>query len=255
MANFQIHLNGGILVSGALVLGLHGAGLVEPGTTLAYFALGVAGSLLPDIDSDTSKPVRAFFNVLGVAVAFALTLPLVEHLLPLDLALLWGGIFLTVRYLVLEAFTRLTVHRGIWHSWLGIAVSALATVNIAHWLFGQAPEGAWIAGLMVGLGYLTHLALDELYSVDLLNNRVKRSFGTALKPFSLADPRSSLGMLLAALVLAWLAPPLDWRPASLEGWSATLGERLSAALAALLDQLTPLWSNLGRWIEKALARL
>jgi hypothetical protein len=39
---------------------------------------------------------------------------------------------------------------------------------------------------MVGIGYLTHLVLDEFYSVDLFNRKIKRSFGTALKPFSLA---------------------------------------------------------------------
>lgn len=240
MANFQTHLNVGIFVSGAAVLALHGVGLVESGTTLGYFALGVAGSLLPDIDADASKPVRAFFNVLAVASGFVLTLPLSGRLLPLDLALIWAGIYLSLRFILFESFSRLTVHRGIWHSWLGIGAATLITVNLAHWGLGRSPESAWVAGLMVGIGYLTHLCLDEIYSVDLLNSRVKRSFGTALKLFSLADPRSSLGMLAMVLVLVWFAPAIDW-------------QRLPAnapvqAAATVLDPMRGMLDRMVAWI-------
>jgi hypothetical protein len=248
MANFQTHLNGGIFTSGAAVLALHEVGLVEPGATFGYFALGVAGSLLPDIDADASKPVRAFFNVLGVAAGFFIALPMIGKLLPMELVLIWVGVYLCVRYLVFELFNRLTVHRGIWHSWLGIGVATLATVNIAFWGLQRSPESAWVAGLMVGIGYLTHLCLDELYSVDLLNSRVKRSFGTALKPFSLGDLRSSFGMLAVVLVLGWLAPRLDWHllladaperttAGTMEGMSSLLDEaaRWAALFRALVD--------------------
>jgi hypothetical protein len=258
MANFQTHLNGGIFVSVATVLGLHGAGLVEQGATLGYFALGVAGSLLPDIDADASKPVRAFFNVLGVAVAFAMTLPLIGRFLPLEVALIWVGVFLCVRYLIIEIFTRATVHRGIWHSWLGIAAAALAAVNIAYWVMNRSAESAWIAGFMVGIGYLTHLVLDELYSVDLLNSRVKRSFGTALKPFSLADPRSSFGMLAAVVALAWVAPAFDWGllPAENVTQAAVIAaDRLIATFGDVIDGAGLLLQSLIDWIRTGAANL
>ena len=58
-------------------------------------------------------------------------------------------------------------------------------------------------------GYLTHLCLDEAASVDLLGNRVRRSFGTALKPFSVASPWASLAMLAGVLLLAITAPTAD----------------------------------------------
>ncbi|MFB1487613.1 MULTISPECIES: metal-dependent hydrolase [unclassified Thiocapsa] len=258
MANFQTHLNGGIFVSVTAVLGLHGAGLVEQGATLDYFALGVVGSLLPDIDADASKPVRAFFNVLGVAVAFAMTLPLIGTFLPLEVALIWVGVFLCVRYLIIEIFTRATVHRGIWHSWLGIAAAALATVNIAYWTMDRSAESAWIAGLMVGIGYLTHLVLDELYSVDLLNSRVKRSFGTALKPFSLADPRSSLAMLAVVAVLAWFAPALDRGVLPAENvsqFAVVAADRLVATLGDLMDGTGLLLQVLIDWIRTGATNL
>ncbi|MFD2113705.1 metal-dependent hydrolase [Thiorhodococcus fuscus] len=206
MANFQTHLNVGILASAGATLGLHVAGLVPGSDTLALFALGVIGSLLPDIDSDTSKPVNGLFSVLGAGLAFAMTLPLTDRFLPLELTLIWVGVFLCVRYGFFEIFTRFTVHRGVWHSWLGIAATSLAATNIAYWMWGQPPESAWTAGLMVGIGYFTHLCLDELFSVDLFNSRLKRSFGTALKPFSFDDRWSSLSMLAVCVALAWVAP-------------------------------------------------
>ncbi|KXX65780.1 metal-dependent hydrolase [Marichromatium gracile] len=242
MANFHTHINVGIFVSGASVLGLHAGGLVEQGQTLPLFALGVGASLLPDVDSDTSRPVRAFFTVLGAGLAFAMTLPLVGQLLLFELALVWVGVFLCVRYGFFELFTRFTVHRGIWHSWLAAGVWSLATVNAAHWLLEQPARAAWVAGLMVAIGYLTHLLLDELFSVDLLNSRIKRSFGTALKPLSLNDPLSSLTLLALAVWLAWIAPdPGDW-----------------PAFDQTVSDIRALWlglgDELGGW-QRALARL
>lgn len=212
MANFQTHLYGGVLVSGGAVLALQGTGWVGEGDTPMLFGLGVVGSLLPDIDADTSAPVRAFFGVLGAVLAFAWTLPLVGRYGPGYLVLLWVALFLAVRVLLCEVFARLTVHRGIWHSLLAAVFAALATVNLIHGVLDQPPRTAWAAGVMVGVGYLTHLVLDEAYSVDLLGVRTKRSFGTALKPWSLRDPVASLAMATATAVLLWLAPEGGWDP-------------------------------------------
>lgn len=242
MANFKTHLNGGIFVSGGTVLALQGLGAVPQGQTLVLFALGVAGSLLPDVDADASAPVRAIFGALGAALAFAWTLPLVGRYPPLELAMIWAGLFLGVRFLLGEAFARFTVHRGIWHSWLAVGFSALAAANLAYWLLHLPAPAAWAAGLMVGLGYLTHLALDELFSVDLRNTGVRRSFGTALKPFSLKDPLSSLAMLAAVAALMWLAPPAAWTNALAHSasWSADLFAAAHAMGASGLQWLRTL---------------
>jgi len=208
MANFATHLYGGALVSSVASLGLYSSGLAGPEQTQTCFFLGVAGGLLPDIDSGASKPVRGAFTLLAISLAFATAFALVGRLPLLDLTLVWGGTFLLVRYLVLEAFARLTVHRGAWHSCLAVVLVGLVSANAAHHGLGMSAGESWAAGGFVALGYLTHLCLDELASVDLLNHRVRRSFGSALKPFSLAAPRASLAMLVSVLVLAYLAPSL-----------------------------------------------
>ncbi len=40
---------------------------------------------------------------------------------------------------------------------------------------------SWVYGFMITFGYFVHLILDEIYSVDLGNRRLKKSSGTALK--------------------------------------------------------------------------
>jgi hypothetical protein len=60
-------------------------------------------------------------------------------------------------------------------------------------------------------GFLTHLILDEIYSIDVHGVRLKKSFGTALKFYSTRGwwPNvSTYGKLVVLLVLAWGDPRL-----------------------------------------------
>jgi len=209
MANFSAHLYGGAAVSSAAAIAVYGLGWTDASQTQLLFFVGTAGSLLPDIDADNSAPVRGFFNLLGILLAFMTSFSLVGHLLFLDLVLVWAGVFLVARYGLFELFTRATVHRGVWHSWLAVGFATLCAVNGAFHLLGFSAWESWLVGLFVALGYLTHLCLDEIASVDLLGNRVKRSFGTALKPFAIASPMASVAMFACAMTLAYWAPTVD----------------------------------------------
>lgn len=209
MANFSGHLYGAAAVSSTGALGVHSLGWAGPEQTQMLFFLGVAGGLLPDIDSDNSTPVRAFFTLLGVVLAFLGSFTLVGRFPVLELALIWGAIFLLVRYGVFGIFARFTVHRGVWHSWLGVAFAGLASTNAAFHFAELSAWDAWLAGAFVALGYFAHLLLDEIASVDLLGNRVRRSFGTALKPFSVSYPWASLVMLAAIIALSVPAPTVS----------------------------------------------
>jgi hypothetical protein len=209
MAKFLGHLYGGVAISSAAALAVYSAGLAGPKQTQILFLVGVIGGLLPDIDADNSKPVRGFFTLLGVMVSFVASFSLVDRFPVLELALIWGGVFVAVRYGVLELFARLTVHRGIWHSWLAVAFAGLICANAGYHLVGLSALDAWLAAAFLGLGYVTHLCLDELASVDLLGNRLRRSFGTALKPFSLKYPGASFAMAAAVVVTSLPAPPLS----------------------------------------------
>jgi hypothetical protein len=244
MASFRVHLYGASAVSGLAALGAYSLGWAGPQQTQLLFLAGVVGGLLPDIDAEDSKPVRGFFTVLAVILAFWMSFSFVGQVPLHVLAGIWALVLLTVRFGVYELFARLTIHRGVWHSLLGLVFAALASANAAFHLGGLSAWGSWLTGFFVALGYLAHLCLDEAASVDLLGNRVRRSFGTALKPFSTAYPRASLAMLAAVLALGLLAPSLAPLEAAGAYYGLTShferpwtpgGHDLTEALRALMD--------------------
>lgn len=206
MANFQAHLTGGALVAGTAAFASYGEGLSNSAETQALFVVGTAASLLPDIDADDSKPARGIFNLVGVVAGFLVAFTLAGRVGLIEQVLIWLGVAGVIAFPVRWAFAQMTVHRGIWHTLLmAVAVSLAATVAVES-LLALSPRLAWLTGAFVLLGYLTHLVLDEVASVDLLDRRVKRSFGTALKPLSLRAWPWSIALLGLTVVLLGLAP-------------------------------------------------
>lgn len=206
MANFRTHLSGGAVISGAAGFVSYGEGLSNAAETQLLFVVGTVASLLPDIDADDSKPVRGLFNLTGIVVGFLVAFALADSIALLEQVLVWISVALIVAFPVRWAFARLTVHRGSWHSLLVAVVLSLSTTLVADVFVGLDAVHAWLAGGFVLLGYLTHLVLDEAASVDLLDRRVRRSFGSALKPVSLRAWPWSLALLAFLVVLIGLIP-------------------------------------------------
>src|SRR5262249_50646196 len=74
-------------------------------------------------------------------------------------------------------------------------------------LFGLATVTSWLIGCFVALGYMIHLLLDEIYSVDITGARIKKSFGTALKFASIEEFKTSVGLGIATVAVFFLATP------------------------------------------------
>ncbi|WP_462322070.1 metal-dependent hydrolase [Halochromatium sp.] len=206
MANFRSHLTVGALVSGVAAFASYGEGLSNAVETQALFVLGTAASLLPDIDADDSKPVRGLFNIVGIVVGFMVAFRLAGRVGLFEQVGIWLGSALLIAFPLRWAFAKLTVHRGIWHTLLMAIVITLTVTVVADSLLRLGPVLAWLAGGFVLLGYFTHLTLDEVASVDLLDRRVKRSFGTALKPLSLRAWPWSLVLMGLTVLLIGLTP-------------------------------------------------
>ena len=245
MANFSTHLIGGAVVSAGLALGCYGQGFTTPAETQMLFAIGTVGGLLPDIDADNSTPVRMAFTLIGLVTAFVVAFALVEHFRLLELLGIWVAVFLGMRYGLFELFARMTTHRGVWHSWIAALTAGLLGVHVAHLAAGVAPLLSWLVGGFVLLGYLTHLVLDEMASVDLLGHRVKRSFGTALKPMSLDAPLASLALLGLSAFLIWQAPDSEPLIAAANQVGVDAGE-LQAKAEAGMAWLAGLYPGHGR---------
>jgi hypothetical protein len=209
MANFRVHVLGAAIPS-ALAAGLAFAGgLVTPAVGGACFGLGVLGGMLPDIDAETSVPTRIIFGALALAAAAVVGLALRDQLAPGLVVLAALAAFVAVR-VGLRGFTAwLCVHRGLVHSLpFAVLVGALA-VQVASRAFHLAPTPAWLTGVFLTGGFLIHLALDELFSVDLLGARVKRSFGTALKLGARRQLFATAALYVGAIALLTSGPPAD----------------------------------------------
>lgn len=151
--------------------------------TLVFLLTWFAG-MLPDIDSQSGRPVREIFGVVSVVTP----LILMQHLID------WGGdyervlllailFYILIRNFGATLLGKMCVHRGMYHS-----VPALLIVTFSMFLFYKHDD-VWVRLLMgsgVAIGFLSHLILDEIYSVQWTGTRVKlaKSSGSALKWFS-----------------------------------------------------------------------
>lgn len=216
MANFNTHLTGGFIVSGVLGLVTYKAGLVGAQEFLLCVLAGTVGGLLPDIDSDNSTPIKLGFNLMSFVMAFSLLIHWRSELSLVSMLLLWLAGYAFVRYAIFAVFTKLTVHRGIIHSVPYMLVLALLCTSINYYVLDTPPATSWFYGAFLLLGSLVHLGLDEAYSVDLLNQRLKRSSGTAMKFYQDSQRYYYLGLYAILLVMIFVSPPFEpfWRKVS-----------------------------------------
>lgn len=183
MAAYREH----ITVSGTLGAAYAFGGVFMFGFSITQAAIAailswIAG-MLPDLDSQSGKPVRELF---GLTAALA-PLMLLQHTSRLGISgdramlfalLLYGG----VRYGGAMLLGHVTVHRGMFHSIPALIIAAEVTFLTYH-----SPEvrvRLFMAG-GVAVGFLSHLILDEMYSVqwDGVRIKLKSSAGSALKFF------------------------------------------------------------------------
>jgi hypothetical protein len=207
MANFTTHIAVGTVVSGALATLTLAADVIAPENLIGVTLAGVLGSVLPDIDLKDSRPSRALFSGLAVFFSFCVLFSLAYKYSVAEMWLLWLGTLVAVRYGVKSMFHMFSYHRGIWHSVLAGLMWWFLTTIVFHVVLGRHEGVAWLAGGFLFVGYLTHLVLDEIYSVDVMDTRIKASFGSALK---LYDGKRVLdSAVVAALTVAAFAftPP------------------------------------------------
>ncbi len=211
MANFKTHLFVATSASGIMAIGLYHENLIEFLNIPWFVFLGTVGGLLPDIDSDNSRPLRILFNLLATLLAGLTVVTFKEQYSIQLIFIIAGGVFFMVRIPLLAVFKRLTVHRGVFHSLLSAVFFTFCTVYINYILFHSALKFAWMSGLFIGFGCIVHLVLDECYSVDLANIQLKRSFGSAFKLLSLRYWYASLAMFCACVALYIYIPVFPFR--------------------------------------------
>lgn len=210
MADFKTHLIGATLVTGgvATMFATTATGAATTtGDTIGYFAVGIAGGLLPDIDSEVSIPLRIAQRILSTVGTLLVVLNFASTYSMVELVLIAVGTY-TVLNVGFDVFGRLTVHRGLFHSLPATVCFGLTTGLVAHNGFGLDPLRSWFYGFFLVIGVLTHLVLDELYSVNLLGATIKKSFGSAISLGDVSNPLGTAALYGMAVLLFVASPPM-----------------------------------------------
>jgi hypothetical protein len=239
MATFRQHIAFSSLLGVGYVAACKKLGIQWEDGLLAGGICGLAG-MLPDLDSDSGRPVRELFGVLAIAAPLLLLHRLENAGFTVEETILFGAAtYFFVRFGLAMLFKRLTVHRGMFHSLPAAAIAAEA-VYLAHQSPDQKARLALAGGML--LGFVSHLVLDEIYSVDArgLRVRLKESAGSALKLYSSSLVGTGvawlfLGVLtyLVAIDRGWLAPINVAWPKALGQWTTVSSTHAGTPVTAV----------------------
>jgi hypothetical protein len=206
MANFSTHITVAAAGAGLLSVLCLQVGLATPGDALALALMGTIGGILPDIDLEHAYPSRIMFSLFGIIAAFLVVFSAKNDL---SIVELWGiGLttFALIRFPIWKIFYQYTRHRGSIHTLVAALLFMFLASAFSYRILGKDPFMAWLMGLFVLLGFILHLLLDELYSVNFMNSKIKKSFGTALKILDWKNREAST-LLVCTAIVAWAVAP------------------------------------------------
>jgi membrane-bound metal-dependent hydrolase YbcI (DUF457 family) len=246
MAGFKTHITGSTLAGIGLGVAGYAYGIPWPSCAIGGTLCSVAG-MLPDLDSDSGTPVREMIGFLA-AVVPALMIPRfvqlgmsTEHMV---LAAI--GIYAFIRFVLAAVFKHYTVHRGMWHSLPAAAIAGLLAFLLVS---GTQFEIRLFKTAAVTLGFLVHLVMDEIWSLEVRRGRlhVKKSLGTALKLFTTNGlwPNVSAYGKLALLVVLVINDPYLMNQLGVEqpeiavrskAWLQTKAEKVETRVRPLLEE-------------------
>jgi len=222
MADFKTH------IAASSVLGIAYGGVahaffdVPLSTSLLAGGLCSVSGMLPDVDSDSGRPLQESLAFAAAVVPMMMADRFRQFgWSPESIVLAGALVYVFVRFGLGELLRRYTVHRGMFHS-----LPAAVIFGELAFLLTSGSElrlRLYKAGAVV-LGYVAHLVLDELYGIEWRRGRLrlKKSFGTGLKMFSHKwCPNVSTYVKLALLTYivlyepGWMdrvrqERPLDW---------------------------------------------
>lgn len=180
MAGFKTHITTSTMLG--VGYGAVGAyyGLPWESAIIAGGLCGIGG-MLPDIDSDTGVPFRESMCFAAAIIPVLLSSRLAELGLNHEqyvLAVMSCYVF--IRFGVGKMIRKYTVHRGMFHS----LPAALTFAGLTFLFCGSDNlQLRYFKAAGLFLGVMSHLMLDEIYSVEWTGGRwrFKKSFGTAMK--------------------------------------------------------------------------
>lgn len=204
MAGFRMHVS----VSTACGLAYGSAAYTalghNPETAILAAGVTAVSGMLPDLDSDSGRPVREMSAFAASALPL-LAVPRLVHsgLTTEGVYAILGLSYFLIRFGLKWVLCQVSVHRGMFHSVPAMLISGLA-VYLAYGSPDRSIRLVLAAGTMIG--FFSHLLLDEIYSVDFngLRIRLNASAGSAIKFVSPSFPATIVCYLFLGGLL-WAA--------------------------------------------------
>ncbi len=204
MPGFREHITGSTIVGIGYGTAAWYVGEIPPLTCLLGAGLCSVAGMLPDLDSGPGIPLKESV-AFAAAVVPVMLLPRIQQIsMPSEaLILVCAGIYLAIRFGVTYLLKQFAVHRGMFHSVPAAAIAGLTAFLI---FAAEEPIRRYFVASAVVLGFLTHLILDEIWSVKLgmFGPKIKKSFGTAVK-FLGNEAWANIVTYLLVIVLGALA--------------------------------------------------
>ncbi len=177
MPKFETHITVSSLLSAfAVVYGTARYGW-NPDVASVAFVAGAAGGMVPDLDSDQSKPLRLSGAIVGLAAAAGVWSfasapgPLLNRPWPAgSVALAALGAYFIFNTIFIEILRRNTRHRGLFHSLATPFLYGGVLACLAAPYGGAMPIAVWSVG---SLGALSHLVLDAAQSMSFDPLKIK----------------------------------------------------------------------------------
>jgi membrane-bound metal-dependent hydrolase YbcI (DUF457 family) len=178
---FRVHITGSSIVGAGYGAAAWLVGGMPPLTCALGGGLCAVAGMLPDLDSGPGIPLRESVAFAAAVVPIMLIHRLHEAGLPLEATILAGAaIYLAIRFGLSWLLKNYSHHRGMFHSLPAAAIAG----QVAFLAFAaEEPLHRYFVSSAVVLGFMTHLVLDEIWSVKMgwFGPKVKKSFGTAMK--------------------------------------------------------------------------
>ncbi len=210
MANFRTHITSSVLLGTAYGIAGHlGYDMSIPSACVAGGLVSIGG-ILPDVDSDNAIVLRESLAFLAAVTPMLMLQRFYEWGWTNETIVFVAGIaYIAIRFGIGAVLRKMTVHRGMWHS----IPAGLVAASMVY-LLCCSPEAStrWFKTGAMLLGYIWHLLLDEIYSVESTSMgrvHIKRSIGTALKFFG----PSPFANLWTYSVLCLVASAVTFEPA------------------------------------------
>jgi len=157
--------------------------------------------MLPDLDLDYSKPSQIFFQIISIFSPLLIIMYLFKDIPILYNILIWFLLSFFLHFVLRKTLGQLTTHRGIFHSIpMGIVFAQIA-LFISEKLFNQSSSFSAIVAFFIFFGFITHLILDEISSINLQGMKMKKSFGTALKIY---DKNNIIGTIILYILILFM---------------------------------------------------